>query len=323
MMKKAEISLCLFHETFLAKRKDVYYNKKAVTAVSVIGAMNLYKIVKKRKLNDQVTLMEIDAPHIAKKAQAGQFIIFRVDEKGERIPLTIADYDRDKGTVTIIFQVVGTSTKLLNELNEGDSILDFVGPLGIPTHVDPSVKRVAVVGGGVGCAIAYPQAKSLFNKGVKVDMIAGFRSKDIVILEDEMKAVCDHLYITTDDGSYGQKGFVTDQLKKLIDEGNQYDLVIAIGPVVMMKFVSQVTKPYGIKTLVSLNPIMIDGTGMCGGCRVVVGGETKFACVDGPDFDGHLVDYDSLQRRNGFYRDEEQASTSHVCRLTGEVRKNG
>ena len=242
----------------------------------------MYKIVKKRRLNDAVTLMEVQAPHIAKKAQAGQFIIFRVDEHGERVPLTIADYDREKGTVTIIFQIVGASTKLLNQLEEGDDILDFVGPLGTPTHFG-EVKKVCVIGGGVGCAIAYPQAKALHNMGVEVDLIAGFRSKDIVILEEEMKAVSKHLYITTDDGSYGEKGFVTDKLKSLIEAGAGYDLVIAIGPVVMMKFVSKTTEPYGIKTLVSLNPIMVDGTGMCGGCRVKVGGETKFACVDGPE----------------------------------------
>ena len=242
-----------------------------------------------------VTLMEVEAPFVAKKAEAGQFIIFRVDEFGERIPLTIADYDREKGTVTIIFQAVGRSTKLLSELNEGDSIHDFVGPLGKPTELD-GYKKVCVIGGGVGCAIAYPSAKALFNKGAEVDIIAGFRSKDIVILEDEMKAVSNHYYITTDDGSYGEKGFVTDKLKQLIESGNQYDLVIAIGPIPMMKFVSLTTKPYGIKTLVSLNPIMIDGTGICGGCRVTVGGKTKFACVDGPDFDGHEVDYDELMK---------------------------
>ena len=224
----------------------------------------MYKIVKKRQLNDMVTLMEVEAPFVAKKAEAGQFIIFRVDEFGERIPLTIADYDREKGTVTIIFQAVGRSTKLLSELNEGDSIHDFVGPLGKPTELD-GYKKVCVIGGGVGCAIAYPSAKALFNKGAEVDIIAGFRSKEIVILEDEMKAVSNHYYITTDDGSYGEKGFVTDKLKQLIESGNQYDLVIAIGPIPMMKFVSLTTKPYGIKTLVSLNPIMIDGTGMCGG----------------------------------------------------------
>ncbi len=277
----------------------------------------MYKIVVKRKLNESVTLMEVEAPFIAKKAKAGQFIIFRVDEFGERVPLTIADCDVEKGTVTIIFQHVGRSTSMLAELEEGDTILDFVGPLGTPTHFD-NPKRVCVVGGGVGCAIAYPQAKTLHKAGVAVDMIAGFRSKDIVILEGEMRAVCQNLYITTDDGTYGEKGFVTEKLKALIAAGNAYDLVIAIGPVIMMKFICDVTKEAGIKTIVSLNPIMIDGTGMCGGCRVSVGGETKFACIDGPDFDGHLVDFDELQRRNAFYKEREQADL-HTCRLTGEI----
>ena len=283
----------------------------------------MYKIVKKRALNDTVTLMEIEAPHIAKKAKAGQFIIFRVDERGERVPLTIADYDREKGTVTIIFQIVGASTKLLNTLGEGDSLLDFVGPLGQPTHVGPEVKRVCVIGGGVGTAFAYPQAKALHAAGLEVDMIAGFRSKEIVILEEEMKAVTDHLYLMTDDGSYGEKGLVTQKLEELIKAGNPYDLVIAIGPVIMMKFVAATTKPYGIRTLVSLNPIMVDGTGMCGGCRVRVGGQTKFACVDGPDFDGHEVDFDELMKRNSFYKEREMADRedpAHICRLTGGKR---
>ena len=280
----------------------------------------MYKILEKRELNGQVTLMVIDAPLIAKKALAGQFIIFRTDEKGERVPLTIADYDREKGTITIIFQKVGRSTMMLGEFNEGDSILDVVGPLGVPTEIPEGAKKVAVIGGGVGCAIAYPQAKALFNAGVEVDVIAGFRSKDIVILEDEMRAVSTNLYITTDDGSYGAKGFVTNKLQELIDAGNKYDCVIAIGPVPMMKFVCAVTKPYGIKTIVSLNPIMIDGTGMCGGCRVRVGGEIKYACVDGPDFDGHQVDFDELMHRNSAYRDIEQHDREHVCRITGGVR---
>ena len=281
----------------------------------------MYKIVKKRALNDTVTLMEIEAPHIAKKAKAGQFIIFRVDERGERVPLTIADYDREKGTVTIIFQIVGASTKLLNTLGEGDSLLDFVGPLGQPTHVGPEVKRVCVIGGGVGTAIAYPQAKALHAAGLEVDMIAGFRSKEIVILEEEMKAVTDHLYLMTDDGSYGEKGLVTQKLEELIKAGNPYDLVIAIGPVIMMKFVAAATKPYGIKTLVSLNPIMVDGTGMCGGCRVRVGGQTKFACVDGPDFDGHLVDFDEAMKRSTMYRDFEQHAREAHCNLMNKEVK--
>ncbi len=275
----------------------------------------MFKIVTKRKLNDAVTLMEIEAPFIAKKAKAGQFIIFRIDSLGERVPLTIADYDREKGTVTIIFQKVGLSTKMLAEMNEGDFISDFVGPLGVPTDYE-NFKKVAVIGGGVGNAIAYPQAKALHEMGVEVDVIAGFRNKDIVILEDEMRAASTHYYITTDDGSYGEKGFVTDKLKSLIDAGNNYDAVIAIGPIPMMKFVSLTTKPYGIKTIVSLNPIMIDGTGMCGGCRVTVGGEIKFACVDGPDFDGHLVDFDELMNRNSIYREREAETTeTHMCRM--------
>ncbi|MBR5121257.1 MAG: sulfide/dihydroorotate dehydrogenase-like FAD/NAD-binding protein [Oscillospiraceae bacterium] len=283
----------------------------------------MFKILKKRELNSQVTLMEFEAPLIARKANAGQFIIFRTDEFGERVPLTIADFDREKGTVTIIFQKVGQSTLQLGLMEEGDSILDVVGPLGVATHLEEGWERVAVIGGGVGCAIAYPQAKALHNKGVNVDLIAGFRSKDIVILEDEMKAVSNNLYITTDDGSYGFKGFVTQKLQELIDSGVKYDAVIAIGPVPMMKFVCNVTKPYGIKTIVSLNPIMIDGTGMCGGCRVTVGGKIKYACVDGPDFDGHEVDFDELMKRNSAYKESEKEANNHVCRLTGGVRHHG
>lgn len=280
----------------------------------------MYKIVGKRQLNSAVTLLEIEAPFIAKKAKAGQFIIFRLDEFGERVPLTMADWDIEKGTVTIIFQAAGKSTMMLAEMEVGDYILDFVGPLGTPSHLD-GVKKACVIGGGVGCAIAYPSAKALFKSGAEVDMIAGFRSKDIVILEDEMEAVSTNFYLTTDDGSYGEKGFVTDKLKSLIEAGNEYDLIIAIGPVPMMKFVSATSKPYGIKTLVSLNPIMIDGTGMCGGCRVTVGGQMKYACVDGPDFDGHLVDFDELMRRNAFYKEQEADAKEHVCRLTGGVRR--
>ena len=276
----------------------------------------MYKILKKKQLNDAITLMEIDAPFIAKKALAGQFIIYRVDEHGERIPLTIADYDREKGSITIIFQTIGASTKELAMLNEGDSILDVVGPLGVATEYG-DVKRVAVVGGGVGCAIAYPQAKALHKMGVEVDLIAGFRSKDIVILEDEMAAVSTHFHLCTDDGSAGYHGFVTNKLKELIDGGAKFDEVIAIGPVPMMKFVCKTTEPYGIKTIVSLNPIMVDGTGMCGGCRVTVDGKIRYACVDGPDFDGHKVDFDELMRRNSTYKEQEKA---HLCRLTGGVR---
>lgn len=273
----------------------------------------MYKIVKRQQLNDTVVRLDVQAPFIAKKAKAGQFIIFRIDEHGERIPLTIADTDAEKGTVSIIFQIVGQSTMLLSQLQEGDAILDFVGPLGAATEFGDA-KKVCVIGGGVGNAIAYPSAKALFNMGADVDVIAGFRSKDIVILEDEFKAVCNRLFITTDDGTYGEKGFVTNKLQELIDSGNNYDLVIAIGPIPMMKFVSKVTEPYNIKTLVSLNPIMIDGTGMCGGCRVTVGGEIKFACVDGPDFDGHKVDYDELMQRNSTYREFEAHDKEH-CRM--------
>ncbi len=280
----------------------------------------MFKIVKRRQLNEQVVLMEIEAPFIAKKAQAGQFIIFRIDEKGERVPLTIADYDREKGTVTIIFQTIGRTTGELAQLNEGDYILDFAGPLGVPTHFDEGIKKVAVVGGGVGCAIALPQAKMLHTKGIEVDLIAGFRNKDIVILEDEMKAASTNLYITTDDGSYKMKGFVTNVLQELIDKGNKYDAVVAIGPVPMMKFVCKVTQPYGIKTLVSLNPIMVDGTGMCGCCRVTVDGKIKYACVDGPDFDGHKVDFEELMSRNSAYKQQEQHDKEHICRLTGGKR---
>lgn len=277
----------------------------------------MYKIVTRKQLNEQVVLMEIEAPFIAAKAEAGQFIIYRIDEMGERIPLTIADYDREKGTITIIFQTIGGSTQALAALNEGDSILDVAGPLGVPTEYKEGAKRVAVIGGGVGCAIAYPQAKKLHGMGIHVDLIAGFRNKDIVILEDEMKKVSSDLYICTDDGSYGFKGFVTDKLKELIESGVQYDEVIAIGPVPMMKFVCKTTEPFGIKTTVSLNPIMVDGTGMCGGCRVTVGGKIKYACVDGPDFDGHQVDFDELMKRNSTYKEQESA---HICRLTGGMR---
>ncbi len=279
----------------------------------------MYKIVKKRQLGAGVVLMEVEAPYVAQKAKAGQFIIFRVNEKGERVPLTVAGCDAERGTVTIIFQTVGRSTMELGMLEEGESILDFVGPLGTASELE-GIGRACVIGGGVGCAIAYPQAKTLHENGSRVDIIAGFRSKDIVILEEEMKACSEHLYITTDDGTYGRKGFVTDQLRELLEQGEHYDLVVAIGPIPMMKFVCAVTKEFGVKTMVSLNPIMIDGTGMCGCCRVTVGGQVKFACVDGPDFDGHQVDFDELMHRNTIYRDWEAEEKEHVCRLTGEVR---
>ncbi|MBQ3562816.1 MAG: sulfide/dihydroorotate dehydrogenase-like FAD/NAD-binding protein, partial [Clostridia bacterium] len=249
------------------------------------------KIVEKQKLNETVTKMVVEAPLVAKKAEPGQFIIFRAKEDSERVPLTIADYDREKGTVTIIFQIVGEATMELNSLNVGDYIHDFVGPLGNPSELD-GIKKVAVIGGGVGSAIAFPVAKKLCALGAEVHAIIGFRNKDLVILENEFEKVSDKLVIMTDDGSFGTKGLVTNALKELIEQGNSYDEVIAIGPLVMMKFVCNLTKEYGIKTTVSMNPIMIDGTGMCGGCRLTVGGETKFACVDGPDFDGHLIDFD-------------------------------
>ena len=264
----------------------------------------MYKIVRKKELNSAVTLMEIEAPFVAKKAKAGQFIIFRVDEQGERVPLTIAGYDREKGTVSIIFQKVGFSTNALGALNEGDYIQDFVGPLGKPTNTE-GVKRVCVVGGGVGCAIALPSAVGFKEAGCEVDVIVGFRSKDIVILEDEFRACADNLYLMTDDGSYGEHGFVTVKLQQLLESGRQYDEVLAIGPIPMMKFVSKTTEPFGVKTIVSLNPIMVDGTGMCGACRVIVGGEVKFACVDGPEFDGHLIDWDLAMKRQQMYKTEE------------------
>lgn len=274
----------------------------------------MYKIVRKEVLNPTVTLMEIDAPLIAKKAEPGQFIILRVDQDGERIPLTVADFDREKGTVTIIFQIVGATTEKLNHKEQGECIADFVGPLGVASHTD-GLKKVAVVGGGVGCAIAYPIAKKLHNLGCEVHSIVGFRNKDLVILENEFARVSDVLKMMTDDGSHGEKGLVTDALKALIESGEQYDEVITIGPLIMMKFVCKLTKEYGIKTVVSMNPIMIDGTGMCGGCRLTVGGKTKFACVDGPDFDGHLVDFDEAIERGSMYKEFERHAYSEACNL--------
>ena len=274
----------------------------------------MYKILEKKALNPTVTKMVVDAPLVARKAQPGQFIIFRATEDGERIPLTIADYDREKGTVTIIFQIVGAGTMELNALNEGDCIADFVGPLGTPSHLE-GLKKVAVVGGGVGCAIAYPTAKKLHELGAEVHSVVGFRSKDLVILEEEFEAVSNRVVKMSDDGSWGEKGLVTNALEALIKDGNQYDEVISIGPLVMMKFVCKLTKEYGIKTMVSMNPIMIDGTGMCGGCRLTVGGKTKFACVDGPDFDGHEVDFDEAMHRGGMYRDFEAHAREAECNL--------
>lgn len=269
----------------------------------------MYKIIEKKTLNANTKLMVIDAPHVARKAQPGQFIILRVHEDGERIPLTIAAYDRAQGLITIIFQEIGATTRALGALNVGDCLHDFVGPLGRASELE-GLKKVAVVGGGLGCAIAYPQAKALHDMGAEVDLIAGFRSKDIIILEDEMRAACTNLHVVTDDGSNGRKALVTQVLKELIDAGNQYDAVIAIGPMIMMKFVAETTRPYGIKTIVSMNTLMVDGTGMCGGCRLTVGGETKFACVDGPDFDGHLVDFDEAMRRAAIYKPQEQAAVA-------------
>ena len=274
----------------------------------------MYRIVKKRVLNPTVTLMEVEAPLVARKAEPGQFIILRVDENGERIPLTIADYDREKGTVTIIFQIVGATTEKLNHKEEGDYLQDFVGPLGKATETE-GLKRVAVVGGGVGTAIAYPVAKKLHDVGCHVDLIVGFRNKDLIILEDEFRAASTNFIIGTDDGSYGKKALVTDLLREQIEAGVKYDRVIAIGPVIMMKFVCQLTKEYNIPTVVSMNPIMIDGTGMCGGCRLTVGGETKFACVDGPEFDGHLVDFDEAMARGAMYKDFERHAYEETCNL--------
>lgn len=274
-----------------------------------------YKIVKKNVLNPQIFLMEVEAPLIAKKAEPGQFIILRIDEYGERVPFTIADFDREKGTVTIIVQIVGKTTRDLAEVPEGAELLDFAGPLGMPTPLE-GIKKVAVIGGGLGTAIAYPQAKKLHNLGADVTVITGFRDKDLIILEDELKKVSNKLIITTDDGSNGVQGFVTDRLKELLDAGEKFDEVIAIGPLVMMRAVCNVTKEYGIKTTVSMNPVMIDGTGMCGGCRVIVGGETKFACVDGPDFDGHQIDWDSAMKRSRMFKEYEQRSCDEGhCRI--------
>ena len=274
----------------------------------------MYKIIKKEVLNPTVTRMDIEAPFVARKAQPGQFVILRVDEEGERIPLTVADYDREKGTVAIIFQVVGATTEKLNHKEEGDYIEDFVGPLGRATEI-AGKKKVCVVGGGVGCAIAYPVAKAFSLNGCEVHSVIGFRSKDLAILEDEFENVSTRCVKMSDDGSWGEKGLVTDALRMLIEEGNEYDEVICIGPVIMMKFVSLLTKEYGIKTVVSMNPIMIDGTGMCGGCRLTVGGETKFACVDGPEFDGHLVDFDEALKRSGTYRQFEKEEREKACNL--------
>ncbi len=276
------------------------------------------KILEKRSLNPTVTLMKVEAPLVARKAEPGQFIILRADENGERIPLTVADYDREAGTVTIIFQIVGAATETLNHLPEGGYIHDFVGPLGRPTHTE-GLKKVAVVGGGVGCAIAYPVAKKLHAQGAVVHSITGFRTKDLVILEKEFEEASDLVCKMSDDGSWGEKGLVTDALKKLIESGEQYDEVITIGPLIMMKFVCALTKKYGVKTIASMNPIMIDGTGMCGGCRLTVGGVTKFACVDGPEFDGHEIDFDEAMARGRMYADFERHAYEKACNLFKEA----
>ncbi len=274
----------------------------------------MYRIVEKRRLNPTVTWMVIEAPAVARKAEPGQFVILRVDESGERIPLTVAAFDREAGTVTIIFQHVGATTIQLGALEVGDCIADFVGPLGKPSHVE-GLRKVAVIGGGVGCAIAYPVTKKLHDLGCEVHAIAGFRSQDLVILKEEFEAASDRYFLMSDDGSAGEKGLVTDALKRLLDAGEQYDEVIAIGPPIMMKFVCLLTKNYNVKTVVSMNPIMIDGTGMCGCCRLSVGGETRFACVDGPDFDGHQIDWDEVMSRLSAYAAQEAAARDHACRL--------
>lgn len=280
----------------------------------------MYEILKKEKLNSSVTLMEVSAPEIAAKVEPGQFIILRTDENGERIPLTVADFNRERGTVTIIFQIVGATTEKLNRLNAGEFICDFVGPLGKATNTQ-GVKKVAVVGGGVGCAIAYPVAKKFHNLGCEVTSVIGFRNKDLVILENEFRSVSDTFRLMTDDGSAGDKGLVTDALKAIIDNGAEFDEVITIGPLPMMKFVCMLTKEYGIKTVASMNPIMIDGTGMCGGCRLTVGGKVKFACVDGPEFDGHEIDFDEAIERSGIYGDFEKHKHSEICNLFKGIEK--
>lgn len=283
----------------------------------------MFKLIQNYPLNKSKSIYRatIEAPLIARSAKPGQFVIFRLDEYGERFPLTIAMYDKEKGTVTVHYQPVGRSTRMLSLIAEGDYIADIVGPLGNPAEIIPDAKRVCVVGGGTGCAINYPVAKEMHSMGIKVDMIAGFRSKDIVIMEKEFSDVSDDLYITTDDGTYGYHGFTTQKLQELLEAGREYDLVLTCGPIRMMKGVAELTRPYGIKTNASLNPIMIDGTGMCGGCRLNVAGERKFACVDGPEFDAHLVDWDNLLERNTFYMPEEEEELHHICRLTGGVRR--
>lgn len=273
----------------------------------------MFKIVEKKVLNPTVVSIAVEAPNAARRAKAGQFIILRTDEDGERVPFTIANADPEKGTVTVIYQIVGATTRRLAEFEEGDELADFVGPLGRPSEIEG--ENVVVIGGGVGCAIALPTAKAFHEAGKHVDTIAGFRNKDLVILEDEFKEVSDHYYLMSDDGSAGEKGLVTSKLEELIQSGQKIDKVIAIGPLIMMKFVCELTKKYDIPTVVSMNPIMIDGTGMCGGCRLMVDGQMKFACVDGPDFDGHLVDFDAAMSRNRQYSDKERHDYDEACNL--------
>ena len=279
----------------------------------------MYKIVSKRRLNETMTWLVIEAPLVARKAKPGQFIILRTDEHGERIPLTMAGHDSEKGTIDLIYAAVGRTTMLMDQLEEGDYLMDVVGPLGKPTNME-GLKKVCVVGGGTGNALAYPLACGMHDHGIHVDMIAGFKSKAQVILEDEFKAGVDRVFITTDDGSYGEKGFTTDKLKELIEAGNEYDEVVAVGPPMMMKFTCKIAQEYGIHSIASLTAYMIDGTGMCGGCRCIVGGENKFVCVDGPEFDGALVDWDELIKRSAYYSEQEAEDRAHVCRLTGGVR---
>ena len=275
----------------------------------------VFKILKKKELSPGVFHFDIEAPRVAKKALPGQFIVLRVNEEGERIPLTIADFDREAGTITLIFQAVGASTQLLASYNEGDAIVDFVGPLGQPSHIEKGMGTIVCVGGGIGVAPVYPIARAMHEAGNKVISIMGAKTKDILIFEDEMRAVSDEVLVTTDDGSYGIKGFVTNALQTLVDRGEKIDQVTAIGPGIMMRSVVEATRPLAIKTIVSLNPVMVDGTGMCGGCRVQVGDETKFACVDGPEFDGHLVDFGSLMSRGRMYREQEAVAKDHICNI--------
>lgn len=275
----------------------------------------MFKIVKKMELSPGIFHFDVEAPRVAKKAKAGQFIVLRVDEKGERIPLTIADFDREQGTITLIFQVVGASTQMLSQVEEGGYIQDFVGPLGQPSEISENMGTIVCIGGGIGVAPVYPIARAMHEAGNKVISIMGARTKDILIFEDKMRAISDETLIATDDGSYGIKGFVTTALQQLVDRGEKIDQVTAIGPGIMMRSVVEATRPLGIKTIVSLNPVMVDGTGMCGGCRVQVGDEMKFACVDGPEFDGHLVDFNSLMSRGKMFREQEAKAKDHVCNI--------